>query len=182
MANEEEFLTFEQALDSLRLKEEELKRLVSEGEIRAFRQGETMRLRRADVDNLRNELSGSEVHLGEQTEEIVFEDDAQVADAGMATEEIAEVDTLLDEDVEDVGVDEVEVVADEDEEADAEERAPRRVVEVDEGVPEGGLMRAVLIATSVLLIAALPVVVSQTEGRAGDLANALVQSVGKLFD
>jgi len=180
VANEEEFLTFEQALDSLRLKEEELKRLVSEGEIRAFRQGETMRLRRADVDNLRNELSGSEVHLGEQTEEIVFEDDAQVADAGMATEEIAEVDTLLDEEVEDVGVDEVEVVSDEDDD-EAEERAPRRVVEVDEGVPEGTLMRAVLIATSVLLIAALPVVISQTEGRAGDLANALVQSVGKLF-
>ena len=46
----DEFYNFERALDELKLKEEELKRLVSEGEIRAFREGDTMRLRRADVE------------------------------------------------------------------------------------------------------------------------------------
>ena len=61
----EEFFSFEQALDELRLKEEELKRLVSEGEIRAFREGETMKLRKADVENLRSELSGEVVDLGD---------------------------------------------------------------------------------------------------------------------
>ena len=53
MADEkEEFFSFDEALDQLRLKEEELKRLVSEGEIRAFRDGETMKLRRTDVETL----------------------------------------------------------------------------------------------------------------------------------
>ena len=49
---EDRFYSFEEALKELRLKEEELKRLVSEGEIRAFRQGDTMRLRQSDVEAL----------------------------------------------------------------------------------------------------------------------------------
>ena len=73
----DEFYNFDEALDQLNLKEEELKRLVSEGEIRAFRKGDTMKLRRSDVESLRAELSGGEVvDLGESTEELVFEDDA----------------------------------------------------------------------------------------------------------
>ena len=100
----EEFYSFTEALKHLRLKEEELKRLVSEGEIRAFRDGDTMKLRRADVENLKTELLGGEVvDLGGAGEDLVFEDDADLGDAGMATEEITEMDTLLDEDVEDVG-------------------------------------------------------------------------------
>ena len=98
----EEFFNFEEALDKLRLKEEELKRLVSEGEIRAFREGDTMRLRRDDVEHLRRELMGGDVvDLGD--EELVFEDDVELGDPGMATEEIADMATLLDDDVEDVG-------------------------------------------------------------------------------
>src|SRR5688572_13716038 len=107
---EKEFYSFEEALRELRLKEEELKRLVSEGEIRAFRDGETMKLRRSDVENLRNELSGGEVvDLGGASEELVFQDDTDL-DAGMATEEISEADTIVEE-VEDVG--EVELIDEE---------------------------------------------------------------------
>ena len=101
MANDQ-FFSFDEALDELRLQEEELKRLVSEGEIRAFREGETMKLRRADVEALRSELSGGEVvDLGDVTDDLVFEDDP-----GMITEDLTETgaDTLLDDDdVEDVG-------------------------------------------------------------------------------
>ena len=94
---EKEFFSFDEALRELRLKEEELRRLVSEGEIRAFREGETMKLRKSDVQNLRGELSGGEVvDLGGAGEELVFEDDTDL-DAGMATEEISEADTLLEE-------------------------------------------------------------------------------------
>ena len=50
MAEKGEFYSFDEALKELRLKEEELKRLVSEGEIRAFREGDTMKLRKADVE------------------------------------------------------------------------------------------------------------------------------------
>ncbi|MGK0220315.1 MAG: excisionase family DNA binding protein, partial [Planctomycetota bacterium] len=52
----DEFFSFDVDRDELRLKEEELKRLVSEGEIRAFRKGDTMKLRRSDVESLRSEL------------------------------------------------------------------------------------------------------------------------------
>jgi hypothetical protein len=103
VANEQEFFSFDEALDELRLKEEELKRLVSEGEIRAFREGDTMKLRREDIEVLRAELSGGEiVDLGESAEELIFEDDTDLDEGGMATQEIADVDTLIEE-VEDVG-------------------------------------------------------------------------------
>jgi excisionase family DNA binding protein len=103
---EQEFYSFDEALKQLRLKEEELKRLVSEGEIRAFREGGTMKLRRTDVETLRTELSGGEVvDLGDVKEELVFEDDVQ-GEAGMATQEISDVETILDEPVEEVAVSE----------------------------------------------------------------------------
>jgi excisionase family DNA binding protein len=94
LAEKENFYSFEEALRELRLKEEELKRLVSEGEIRAFREGDTMRLRRADVDSLRAELSGGEVvDLGDAEDELIFEDDVPMAgephgEAGLATQEM----------------------------------------------------------------------------------------------
>ena len=96
---EGDFYSFDEALDELRLKEEELKRLVSEGEIRAFRKGDTMKLRKSDVESLRAELSGGEVvDLGDVTEELVFEDDSDFGDdAGMTTQEISDVDTLIDD-------------------------------------------------------------------------------------
>lgn len=99
----DEYYSFDEALDELRLKEEELKRLVSEGEIRAFREGDTMKLRQSDVKALRDELSGGEVvDLGGVEEELVFEDE-DLGEAGMATEEISTADTIIDDDVEDVG-------------------------------------------------------------------------------
>ena len=103
----DEFFSFDEALDELRLKEEELKRLVSEGEIRAFRKGDTMKLRRSDVEALRAELStgGEVVDLGDSTEELVFEDDAD-DDAGMATQEIADVETIIEDDVEELDLEE----------------------------------------------------------------------------
>lgn len=51
MAGEQsEFVNFEEALRRLRVEEEELKKFVSEGEIRAFRDGQSMKFRREDVD------------------------------------------------------------------------------------------------------------------------------------
>jgi excisionase family DNA binding protein len=170
---EKEFLSFEEALRELRLKEEELKRLVSEGEIRAFRDGETMKLRKSDVENLRSELSGGEVvDLGNASEELVFEDDTDL-DAGMATEEISEADTLLEEDVEDVG--EVEL------EQPARPAAARRTsavgttrvkveaVEADEGIG----LKAVLILTAVVLLVSLPVILSVSSGEVSDVAKGV---------
>ena len=42
MSQSEDFLSFEKALRELQLRSEELKKLVSEGEIRAYRDGDSM--------------------------------------------------------------------------------------------------------------------------------------------
>jgi excisionase family DNA binding protein len=85
----EEFVSFEKALRDLKIQSEELKKLVSEGEIRAFRDGGSMKFRREDVDALRSRRTGEE--------ELVFAD-ALEDDAGMVTEEISYEDTLVAED------------------------------------------------------------------------------------
>ena len=171
---EKEFLSFDEALRELRLKEEELKRLVSEGEIRAFRDGETMKLRKTDVENLRAELQGGEVvDLGGASEELVFEDDTDL-DAGMATEEISEADTIVEE-VEDVG--EVELI-DEEPPLAAPTRASsvrrtttvtRAVEEQDEGIG----LRSAMILTAVLLVLAMPVCLSAASGQISGVASAI---------
>ena len=189
MAEKELFYSFEDALRELRLKPEELKRLVSEGEIRAFREGETMKLRRADVENLRNELSGGEVvDLGDVREELVFEDDA-LADAGMATqeigmatEEISEVETILDEGVEDVGevVVEETVVEDADEDGVPQSVTARRIVRVEEPPEEyeGAGMRALVLVTSLILILAIPVCMAVSSGLFSPVATTVAGIFG----
>lgn len=168
--NKEDYLSFEQALDALKLKEEELKRLVSEGEIRAFRQGDTMRLRRADVDNLRSELSGGEVvDLGENAPELVFEDEGDLQ-AGMATEEITEVETIVDETTETVTEVTEETVIDE----PAEELEPEPVAVVEEeGTPEGVFTVVAAVLAAVLMLAALPIVISISRGESGAFAESI---------
>lgn len=181
----DQFYSFEEALKELRLKEEELKRLVSEGEIRAFREGDTMKLRRADVENLRSELSGGEVvDLGEVKEELVFEDDVEVSDeAGMATEEISDVETILEEPA-DAPVDEVaeiaieeEVALIEDDEVGAGTRraAPRVVIaapEIEEPTEARGI-RVAMLLTTILLLLALPLCLSIAQGHPSGLSRAI---------
>jgi len=175
---EQDFFSFDEALNQLNLKEEELKRLVSEGEIRAFRDGDTMKLRRVDVENLKKELMGGEVvDLGGAGEDLVFEDDLQLEEAGMATEEISDMDTLLEEEVEDVGEVALEEEVVEAEETEEEEAGPvvvARAPEADEAAGEGMLFRTLAILTSVVLLLALPVVVGFSKGKPGAMASFFV--------
>ena len=171
MAEKDQFFSFDEALRELRLKEEELKRLVSEGEIRAFREGDTMKLRRADVESLRAELSGGEVvDLGDVKEELVFEDDAPLEEAGMATEAISDVETILDDEgvatFEDGGEITIEEVTDEPLESldDGDEAPITAAPVVDEGPHEGAGMKALMILTALLLLLAVPLVLSATRG------------------
>lgn len=187
MAAKGEFYSFDEALKELRLKEEELKRLVSEGEIRAFREGDTMKLRKADVENLRAELSGGEVvDLGDVVEEeLVFEDDVEsVDDAGMATQEIGDVDTVIDDGVPEVGEIELEstetvteeTVEDVEEEAAARPIAPR-AVEVPEPY-EGVGVRIALVAAAVLMILAVPLMMSAGREHPSGLARSIAGIAG----
>jgi excisionase family DNA binding protein len=173
---EQDFFSFDEALNQLNLKEEELKRLVSEGEIRAFREGDTMKLRRVDVENLKKELMGGEVvDLGGAGEDLVFEDDLELEEAGMATEEISDMDTLLEEEVEDVGEVALEEDAAEEEELDEEPEAVAPAAVASEEASEGMLVRTVAILTSLVLLLAVPVVVSMSKGKPGATAGFFVE-------
>lgn len=170
----DEFYNFDEALDQLNLKEEELKRLVSEGEIRAFREGDTMKLRKQDVESLRGELMGGEVvDLGGAGEDIVFEDDLELEETGMVTEEISEMDTLLEEDVPEEVEEEDDV-----EEVAAPVGAVRRASPQEEADPEGAFMRSVAILTTLVLILAMPLVISISTGVTSDLAASIAGMFG----
>jgi excisionase family DNA binding protein len=86
----DDFLSFEKALRELKLRSEELKKLVSEGEIRAYRDGDSMKFRREDVQSLGSKSEGdSKLSFADSLED----------DTGMVTEQISDEDTLLaDED------------------------------------------------------------------------------------
>lgn len=173
MSDPKEFLNFEDALRQLRLKEEELKRLVSEGEIRAFREGDTMKLRRQDVEHLARELlGGEEIELGDKAEDLLFEDDADLepVDGGMATQELSAADTLLAAD--DLLEEESEAEA-EAEEDDAE-LAPVGAGESGEAEEDWTpLSFALVLLTSLILLLTPPVLISLTSGHASDMAKAI---------
>lgn len=101
-----DFFSFDKALDKLSLDEDDLKRLISAGEIRAFRDGSKMRLRAEDVDRVANDLGAvDESDAGEvlEVEEVGFD-----GDDGMVTTQLSEEDTLLDDgfDLEEVEMEE----------------------------------------------------------------------------
>ena len=89
MSQSEDFLSFEKALRELQLRSEELKKLVSEGEIRAYRDGDSMKFRAEDVASLTSQSEGdSNLSFADSLED----------DTGMVTEQISDEDTLLAED------------------------------------------------------------------------------------
>jgi len=177
---DDQFLSFEDALDKLRLQEEELKRLVSEGEIRAFREGDTMKLRAQDVETLRSTIMEDNVDAG-ASEEIVFEDDVDIADeAGMATEEIADVETILQEDVEEL--EEVEEIELDEEEAKpltdtaVRKRSSRAAAPTsDEEETEPGWVKGFLVVTSLIMILGIPVVMAVAKDQISSLARAIAE-------
>jgi hypothetical protein len=84
----DDFLSFEKALRELKMRSEELKKLVSEGEIRAYRDGDSMKFRREDIASLGVKSEGeTKLSMGDALED----------DTGMVTEQISDEDTLLAE-------------------------------------------------------------------------------------
>ncbi len=114
MGKSGEFYTFDQVLKFWAIDETKLKRLVSEGEIRAFREGNEMKFRKMDVENLDLTGARSEEETGvidlsagadssseTLTDDLIFDEgedlDLTAPDAGMATAEISSQDTFVDE-------------------------------------------------------------------------------------
>lgn len=194
----EEFYSFEKALEKLKLREEELRRLVSEGEIRAYRSGETMKLRREDVEKLHKELAvpggGEVVDLEGGTEELIFseEEPAEVVEeTGMETAQISEEDTLVVEETR-PSKRNAEVNLEEAEEAAPVAAAARRgrgaaarpsaapvTVPVDSG-SEGMGARFMLITTAaVLLVGFFAVINASSASQAG--AWSFFKNIGSMF-
>ncbi|MEL6907913.1 MAG: hypothetical protein AAFP22_21070 [Planctomycetota bacterium] len=189
----DDFYSFDEALNELKLKEEELKRLVSEGEIRAFRKGDTMKLRRKDVEELRAELDSDLVDLGDTVDELVFEDETDLGDAGMATQEL-DVETLVDEPVEELELDDIEEPAP----ARGSSRSGRSARGADkeapvrrtsaiaaakaEAVEEPGWVKAGLAVTAILLFVAAPLIISLLTGTASGFAKGVAGALGNVFE
>lgn len=93
MSQSEDFLSFEKALRELKLRSEELKKLVSEGEIRAYRDGNSMKFRAEDIESLSAQSEGDT--------KLSFADSLE-DDTGMVTEQISDEDTLLADDEDEV--------------------------------------------------------------------------------
>ena len=111
-----EFYTFDEVLRQLSIDENRLKRLVSEGEIRAFREGDQMRFKRAEIDALAggsgrssgsSDTSLTEITLEDESQPTVnvgagagdtLSDDLLIEDepGGMRTAEISSQDTYID--------------------------------------------------------------------------------------
>ena len=111
-----EFYTFDEVLRKMSIDEQRLKKLVSEGEIRAFREGQEMKFRRADIDNMNKtrptagaedataaiDLSAGGHQPSETlTDDLIFDegDDVGAHETGMATAEISSQDTFVEEGV-----------------------------------------------------------------------------------
>jgi len=197
-----EFFTFDEVLKRLSIDETKLKRLVSEGEIRAFREGDQMKFRRADVENL--DLTGArseeetgviDLSAGKKsdsetlTDDLIFDEgddlDLSSAEAGMATAELSSQDTFVDENVglstEPLRADDV-VEEDRTDVVDAGarrgERAPaakRRVVEEE---PKDTGMAVVMVLTAVVMLLGYWVVLgardlNRADGQTSDLARKI---------
>lgn len=87
---ENDYYSFDEVLNDLKLEEDELKRLVSAGEIRAFRDKNTMRFKAEDIARLRaQKVAPQDVELDDL--ELELEDDTElgasaVTDAGVSAE------------------------------------------------------------------------------------------------
>jgi hypothetical protein len=93
-----DYYSFDEVLANLKLEEDELKRLVSAGEIRAFRDKDTMRFKADDVARLKSE-QGVEEDLELDDLELELEDDLDLepAPAAAEAEDDAEETLVLEE-------------------------------------------------------------------------------------
>lgn len=175
MGKSGEFFTFDEVIRKLDIDETKLKRLVSEGEIRAFREGDEMKFRRSDVENLDVVGAASEEETGvidlsagsdsseTLTDDLIFDegDDLDLsADAGMATAEISSQDTLVDDEIgmstEPLGMDAgdmTEVVEPDDDDAPAMRRTSARERQVAPAQePSDVVWALVMTVTAVFLV------------------------------
>jgi len=194
------FFSFERALRELKLKEDELKRLVSEGEIRAFRDEDKMKFRREDIERLKKKADKPDFSKGPSdasadtlADDLVFEEEELSLgddEPGMQTAPISE-DTLVDDD-DDVGMTTEPISKGEKasrrESAAAAKRSPAptgrgtRIRGAQESREQSNpLMTAVIVLSSVVLFLGIFVAVDLFQDRKGDFTSGIVDFFGENF-
>jgi excisionase family DNA binding protein len=175
----EEYIPFEDALRRLELQDAQLKRLISENEIKAYRDGERMKLKRDDVERLRTRIVGEPD--APQTEELVFEDDEASEEPGMATVPIAEAETIVEKTSvrrtvsAPVGKGREARAAAPAKKAPAPRRVkPKDLPDADAG-NEGALFKGAMLLAFLVLLASIPFAFDNVQGHAGSLSSAVVK-------
>lgn len=171
MANPQ-YSSFEDALKKLELEEEDLKRLISAGEIRAFREGSKMHLRAEDVSKVASQLGiGSNVSEKDAGRTLEVEDLSlgAASEEGMSTTQLSEEDTLLDE------VETVDVAGETATAAVVSGGAARRARAAEpEAARESTGILAAAIFTCVLLVFAIPFAIGMLSARSTGLTGGVV--------
>jgi len=189
------FFSFERALRELKLKEDELKRLVSEGEIRAFRDEDKMKFRKEDIERLRMRAEKPDYSKGPSdagadtlADDLVFEEEELTLgedEPGMQTAPISE-ETLLDEDV---GMTTEPLAKTPPKRAAAPPPRPRpgstsrgtRIREVQETKKGGAFMTAMVVLSSVVLFLGVFIALDLFKDRKGGFTQGIVNFFGENF-
>lgn len=170
---EKDYYSFDEVLSNLQMEADQLKRLVSAGEIRAFRDQDTMRFKAADIERIQKRSRGDieELDLGEELD--------LTDDVDLETQPGSQGDELILEDDLDLGDDdEVDLGASA---ATSLDEGPRRrsarvaAVEAAAEPSEGGLMLFALILGFAVLTFANFAVLGAVAGRTNGLNGFLAQ-------
>lgn len=176
--SDSDFFSFDKALEKLSLDEDDLKRLISAGEIRAFRDGSKMRLRAEDVDRVATDLGAvGEDDAGEvlEVEEVGLD-----GDDGMVTTQLSEEDTLLDDgfDLEEVEMeDEPAAPARTSRGSRSSGRAAAAAPAAAEGEQETTGMLALSVITTAVLVFGVAFVFAALEARSNGMTQGIVDMV-----
>jgi len=177
----QDFYSFEKVLRELQMQEEELKPLVSEGEIRAFRDQDKMKFKKEDVERWRQGVESDQTLSDDDIpEELVFDEDDADQEVGMATAAIDDDSFLEEEDAPLELEEEPERRRGASARSGAGGRRSRVVVEEPEAT-EGVLFLSAIIASSVLLLIGLFAALDATQGQPSGLTDGLQSWIKSSF-
>ncbi|MGQ0553968.1 MAG: hypothetical protein ACT4PU_12215 [Planctomycetota bacterium] len=194
---DKEYISFEEVLKNLKLEEEQLKRLVSAGEIRAFRDKNTMRFKAEDVARLADKAPAAGDDLELDDLELDLEDLDAPAPAAAPSKAALPAAAPHSDDLEELLLVDEPAVAPKLEELDlggdatdaekpvragrstaAAGKRPARAAEPVEVAAEGVGMLSLLVVGLIVLVLANFVVLDAAGGRP---SNAVSKAVANLF-
>jgi hypothetical protein len=191
VADSSDYYSFEKALEELNMKEADLKKLVSENEIRAFRDGADIKFKRADVERLKTKTGGGKADASAETlaDDLIFDEDEDLDlsddEPGMATEKISSGDSL-----ETLGSGRSSMMDEEDDEEVLESesgmrRSTGRATRIREAQATGStpqpLMLALLIVTTVVLFYGVFILINNSRSIDTGLTEGFTGFVESMF-